>query len=165
TGVWAFLAKDPEMATFLLKLHILGKDLMLFVAVIHIIGALLEHFWHKTSIITSMLDGYKNAPLGAKGVVPTKAQNILGIGFLSLAFVTGIGVWKWSESPLIGAHPDLIYYHEVFPQYANECSSCHALMPPFLLTKQSWQVVLGDAKDHFNEDLRAKVPHLEEIRA
>lgn len=163
-GVWAFLANDASFAPLLLQLHIWGKNAMCLVAFVHVFGATLEHFWHKTSIINSMLDGYKKAPLHVKGVVPTKAQNILGMGFLALAFITGVGVWKWSESPLIGAHPDLIYYHEDFPIYAKECSSCHALMPPFVLTKESWEVALGDPKDHFFEDISQKVPNLEKIK-
>jgi cytochrome b len=164
-GFWAFLAQRDEAGHILRFLHILGKDIMLGVAVVHIIGATLEHFWHKTSIISSMVHGFKKAPLHVKSVRPTRMQNRLGMGFLVLAFVTGVGVWKWEESPLIGAHPDLIYYHEVFPEYAKECTSCHALMPPFVLPQKSWGIVLSSPKDHFFEDISNKVPHFESIKA
>ena len=163
-GVWAFLAHDPTLTPLLLKVHVLGKNIMLSVALIHIVGVLLEHFWHKTSIVTSMVDGYKFAPIGIKDIVPTKAQNHIGMGFLILAFITGVGVWKWNQSPLIGAHPDLIYYHKEFPEFANECSSRHAMMPPLFLTKKSWEVALSDPNDHFYVDISAKVPNLESIK-
>lgn len=164
-GAWAFLAHTDTAAQTLRWLHSLGKEMMLWVAVVHIIGATLEHFWHKTSIISSMVHGFKHAPLHVKSIHPTPMQNRLGMGFLVLAFITGVGVWKWEESPLIGAHPDLIYYHEVFPEYAKECTSCHALMPPFVLPKHSWEIVLSDPKDHFFEDISAKVPHFASIKA
>jgi cytochrome b len=163
-GLWAFLAQYDNLASKLLNYHIWGKNAMCIVAAIHVLGATFEHFWHKTFIINSMLTGFKKAPLHVKGIEPTKAQNILGMGFLILAFITGVGVWKWSESPLIGAHPNLVYYHEEFPEYAKECSSCHVLMPPFVLTKKSWEVVLSDPKNHFFEDITKKVPNLEKIK-
>lgn len=164
-GLFSFLSGNELWIERALFCHTVTKNAILVVAIIHVVGAVFEHFWHKTHIIASMLHGFKETDrIDVENIQPTPAQNRLGKGFLILAFITGVGVWTWSESPLIGAHHNLVYYPDDFPAYYSECTECHNLMPPFLLTQKSWQVVLSDPKDHFDEDITKDVPHLEQIK-
>ena len=163
-GLFSFLGGNEEYISRAKTCHIITKNIILIVALIHIVGATFEHFWHKTHIINSMITGFKDTSIDIPSIEPTKAQNRLGITFLILAFITGIGVWKWSESPLIGAHKNLIYYPDDFPVFYKECTECHSLMPPVLLPQKSWEVVLSDPKDHFRDDISQKVKHLETIK-
>ena len=164
-GLFSFLAGDEAWIERAFACHSFTKNAILLVAFVHVVGAVFEHFWHKTYVISSMVHGYKETDrTDAESIRPSVAQNRLGKSFLVLAFITGIGVWTWSESPLIGAHKDLVYYPKAFPAFYKECTECHSLMPPVLLPQASWQIVLGDIKDHFKEDITKKVPHIEQIR-
>ena len=163
-GLFSLFLGDEELIARAKTCHIITKNAILIVALLHVTGALFEHFWHKTHIINSMIHGYKETEHTIQDIHPTAAQNRLGMSFLILAFITGVGVWKWSESPLIGAHLNLINYPETFPTYYKECTECHNLMPPFLLTQENWKTVLNDPKNHFDKSIVKEVPHLEEIR-
>ncbi|MDD3324433.1 MAG: cytochrome b/b6 domain-containing protein [Sulfurospirillaceae bacterium] len=152
----------PSTAENLRWVHIWSKDIVLVVAIIHVIGALLEHFWHKTQIISSMIHGYKN--VDAPDIKPTKFQEYFG--FFSLAFSICLGFYTLIfPQGFMSNNKDAILYSHDNPNYAKECSECHNLMPTILLPKHSWHVVLSDPKDHFKEDLTKKVPHLASIKS
>ncbi len=48
-----------------------------------------------------------------------------------------------------------LYYSQaprVFPQYVEECGSCHIAYPPQLLPAPSWVMILNGLDDHFGEN-------------
>jgi len=38
------------------------------------------------------------------------------------------------------------------PTYSEECGACHVAFPPGLLSRQSWQAVMGGLTEHFGTD-------------
>jgi mono/diheme cytochrome c family protein len=45
------------------------------------------------------------------------------------------------------------YVVKANPLYTQECSSCHFLFPPGLLTAPSWEAVMRGQADHFGDNL------------
>ncbi|MFQ5480090.1 MAG: hypothetical protein ACE5DW_02320 [Thermodesulfobacteriota bacterium] len=48
-------------------------------------------------------------------------------------------------------------------RYEEECSACHFLYQPWLLPARSWELIIGNNKDHFGEDLSLEDDALKEI--
>ena len=59
---------------------------------------------------------------------------------LSLSFVSS----AMAERPLMPAN--------VLPAYKNECASCHMAYPPAMLSKSSWQRIMGSLDKHYGAD-------------
>ena len=59
---------------------------------------------------------------------------------LSLSFVFS----AMAERPLMPAN--------VLAAYKNECASCHMAYPPAMLSKSSWQRIMGNLDKHYGTD-------------
>ena len=73
-GLFSFLSSS--MTPMALQVHIVSAYVVGIVAIIHITGVILEHFWHKSDTVVSMIHGYKR--VDAKPIQTTKVQNYLG---------------------------------------------------------------------------------------
>ncbi len=60
---------------------------------------------------------------------------VLSSGFLTSAM---------ADRPLMPAN--------VLPAYQNECASCHMAYPPAMLSKPSWQRIMGSLDKHYGTD-------------
>ena len=69
------------------------------------------------------------------GMIRSLMTAVLSLSFLSLAM---------AERPLIPAN--------VLPAYKNECASCHMAYPPAMLSKSSWQRIMGSLDKHYGTD-------------
>ncbi len=160
-GLFSFLSADYYKE--ILYIHSISKNVVGIVALIHIVGALLEHFWHKTKIINTMIDGYKN--VNAPSTQTTPFQKAFGTFSIIFSLLMGIFTLIAPAYSIMTNNANEVIYHIDNPLYAKECSECHNLYPPILLSKESWSVVLDDPKEHFKEDLTKKVPHFESIKS
>lgn len=160
-GLFSFL--PIEYHDVLFQIHIVSKNVVGIIAIIHITGAFLEHFWHKTKIINTMIDGYKNIDI--PDIKTTLFQKVFGV--FALFFSLGMGVFTlvFPQYSLMTKNTHEIIFHESYPAFAHQCSECHNLYSPSLLSHASWSVVLDNQKDHFNENLSKKVPDFDAIKA
>ena len=69
------------------------------------------------------------------GMIRSLMTAVLSLSFLSLAM---------AERPLMPAN--------VLPAYKNECASCHMAYPPAMLSKSSWQRIMGSLDKHYGTD-------------
>ena len=65
------------------------------------------------------------------GMIRSLMTAVLSLSFLSSAM---------AERPLMPAN--------VLPAYKSECASCHMAYPPAMLSKSSWQRIMGSLDKH-----------------
>jgi len=159
-GIFSFL--HPNLTPMALKIHIISKNVVGIVAIIHIVGALLEHFWHKSDTVTSMIHGYKN--IDAKPTKTTKMQNYLGAFAIVFSLFVGLFSYFFPQTSIMTKNYHEIVYKKDNPIFAKECNECHNLYSPTFMSKPMWEIALEDEKSHFKKDLREDVPHFESIK-
>jgi len=159
-GIFSFL--HPTLSPLALQVHIISKNVVGIVAIIHIIGATLEHFFHKSDTVTSMIHGYKRAD--TKPIVVTKFQNYLGTFAIIFSLWVGLFSLIFPQHSIMTKNYNEIVYQKDNPQFAKECSECHNLFSPNFMTKKMWNVSLEDKHKHFKKDLTKDVPHFESIK-
>ena len=159
-GIFSFL--HPSLNNLAFQIHIISKNVVGVIAIIHIIGATLEHFFHKSDTVTSMIHGYKNT--SAKPTQVTKFQNYLGTFAIIFSIWVGIFSLFFPNHSIMTKNYDEIIYKDDNPQFAKECAECHNLFSPNFMTKKMWKVALEDKNEHFKKDLTKDVPHFESIK-
>lgn len=159
-GIFTFLS--PELKSMALQIHIISKNVVAFVAIIHIIGALLEHFWHKSETVTSMITGFKKVE--ASPTKTNKFQNYLGSFAIVFSLFLGIFSYFFPQTSIMTKNYHEINYAKDNPEFAKECSECHNLFSPTFMTKKMWEVALSDQTNHFNKNLKKDVPHFQSIK-
>ncbi|CAE09830.1 hypothetical protein WS0705 [Wolinella succinogenes] len=142
---------------FLKKAHQLIALAILIASLIHIIGTLIEHFYHRTRIIDSMVHGYK--PYEGKDLHPSILQSLFGIGAILLSLT--IAFYAANDR----SYREFLALHDLYPvEFRRECSSCHTLYPPQWLPSSSWKIIMQDLKGHFGKDAKEYVKHPEIIQ-
>lgn len=159
-GIFTFF--PSSMTPLALQVHIFSKNIVGVVAIIHIIGALLEHFWHKSDTVTSMIHGYKNIDAPATKV--TKFQNYLGTFAIIFSLFVGLFSYFFPQTSIMTKNYHQIEYAKDNPTFAKECSECHNLYSPTFMTKKMWEIALEDPKKHFKKDLNEDVPNFTSIK-
>ncbi len=159
-GLFTFL---PSSLTPLAhQIHIISKNVVGIVAIIHITGATLEHFWHKSDTVTSMIHGYKN--IDAKPIQVTKFQNYLGTFAIVFSLWVGLFSYFFPQISIMTKNYHEVVYETQNPNFAKECSECHNLISPTFMTKDMWEIALSNQKEHFNKDLTKDVPNFNSIK-
>ncbi|MBL0707808.1 MAG: cytochrome b/b6 domain-containing protein [Sulfurimonas sp.] len=159
-GIFAFF--PSSMTPLALQVHIISKNIVGIIAIVHIIGALLEHFWHKSDTVTSMIHGYKN--IDAKPTQVTKWQNYLGVSAIVFSLFVGLFSYFLPQVSIMTKNYHEVEYAKENPTFAKECSECHNLYSPTFMTKAMWEIALDDEKKHFKKDLEEDVPHFKSIK-
>lgn len=159
-GIFSFLA--PSLIEPALLVHIISKNIVATVALIHVIGALLEHFVHKTDTLVSMIHGFKR--LRAPAIKTTRLQNIFGTVAIIFSVWLGVFSYIFPQHSIMTKNTHEIIYKEDNPRFAKQCSECHNLYSPTFMTKEMWNTALRNPKEHFKEDLRKKVPDFDSIK-
>ena len=159
-GIFTFL--PSSLTPLALQIHIFSKNVVGIVAIIHIVGAMLEHYWHKSDTVTSMIHGYKN--IDAKPTKTTKLQNYLGAFAIVFSLFVGLFSYFFPQTSIMTKNYHEINYETDNPAFAKECSECHNLFSPTFMTKEMWEIALDDKKDHFKKNLTKDVPHFESIK-
>jgi nitrate/TMAO reductase-like tetraheme cytochrome c subunit len=63
---------------------------------------------------------------------------------MSALMLAGMTPAAWADKLLMPA--------KVLPAYQNECASCHMAYPPSMLSKSSWQRIMGSLDKHYGTD-------------
>jgi cytochrome b len=159
-GIFSFL--HPSLTPMALKIHIISKNVVGVVAIIHIIGAILEHFWHKSGTVTSMIHGYKT--INTEPIKTTKFQNYLGAFAIVFSLFVGLFSYFFPQTSIMTKNYHEVNYKTDNKAFAKECAECHNLFSPTFMTKEMWEIALDDKKDHFKKNLTKDVPHFESIK-
>ncbi|WP_457747764.1 cytochrome b/b6 domain-containing protein [Sulfurimonas sp.] len=132
------------------ELHeIIANSFMLVVGA-HIAGVLLDTFVHKSSVIVSMINGHKD--VDAQSLKLTLLQKVFAVFWLSTSALFLVYMLQNPNNALLADTNEKINYNQEHPLFAQECSSCHILYPPFLLPESSWNTMMDDLENHFGDD-------------
>lgn len=148
-GIFAFLYNQYSHVRFLDDVHEIFANGLLVVVCVHILGALIDWLVHKNDSIDSMISGFKKTESN-ESIALSGGQRIFGI--VGIALLAAVAVFMLGDNPLNKSHAQTIDYAALNKSFANECGSCHAVYPPFLLPKHSWALMMNDLENHFGDD-------------
>lgn len=160
-GFFAFVYHHYSSVSFLDDIHHYCAHALAVVIILHIFGALLDYCIHQNDSIPSMISGYKQTNL-PQNISLTFGQKSFSVLSVLLLIIIGIYVLT-KDNKIIQNHSRSVDYAAMNQNFANECGSCHAIYPPFLLPKQSWTLMMGDLENHFGDDASIETEQNEEI--
>jgi cytochrome b len=132
-------------------IHQYASYTLLAWAIIHVIGVLVEQFYHKTNMIFAMITGYKKAK--GEDSKTGKYKSSLTWGFLIIsAMVFFVSIDGRNNPFVVSKYTQHDYKHESFTYY-TECGACHKPYPPFMLPASSWERIRGGLSNHFGEEI------------
>lgn len=142
------------------EVHEVLASLMLGLVAIHVGGVLVESLLHRENLVRSMIHGNK-----AGEHVPVRNHRLIGILML-VAVPLFIGWWTigYAAEPADRRTPDMV--QKQLPQnelWQAACGECHLAFHPSLLPARSWQRMLREQEEHFNEALGLAPAQVEEL--
>jgi len=135
----------------LFNIHIYAAYFLLVWAIIHIVGVLVEQFYHKTNMVFAMITGYKKAK-GEDSKIGKYKSGLTYVFLFISAMVFFVSVDGRNNPFVVSKFTQHDYKHESFTYY-TECGSCHKPYPPFMLPKSSWERIKGGLSNHFGEEI------------
>lgn len=135
-------------------LHEFFANCLLFIAMIHICGSLIDKFWNKGDAIHSMINGYKRTQKD-ESVSLNFIQKVIFSFFLLFLFVLFLYLLYPKNILLRPSTQDFFAQDSTkiaFEEYKQECGSCHIAYAPFLLPKSAWDSMMSDLENHFGDD-------------
>lgn len=151
-GLLAFLNERYYPSSYaLLALHTYMSYFLALWAIIHIIGVLIEQFYHKTHMIFAMISGYKKCEGEDTKISPMR--NIFAYTIIVLCISIFYFVLSNHESILSKSRFQKIDFKEENSAFYEKCGKCHKNYPPFMLPTQSWVILLDGLENHFGEKI------------
>ena len=150
SGIFAFLYDSYAKFKFSKSIHELLANTLLFVAIIHICGALIDKFIHKNDSINSMITGYKLTQ-NDESIRANLTQKIFCFVWILAIIVTFLYIFN-KDNFILKSRDLHVNYRAQNAVFAKECGSCHMIYAPFLLPKKSWEIMMANLEDHFGDD-------------
>lgn len=151
-GYFSFLNEEYYLYMHALSdIHIYSSYTLLTWAVIHIVGVLIEQFYHKTSMVFAMITGYKKAK--GKDTKLKRIENFLTYTIILMTLWSFFAVTEGKHNPIVASKYHPIDYSEENRIVANECGDCHKVYAPYLLPEKSWKRIMKGLKNHFGEEI------------
>jgi len=141
-----------QFSSILLSLHEVLSYLLFIWALIHIVGVLIEQFYHKTHMLFAMITGYKKAE-GSDARV-SMVRHLFAYAVIGLSMVTLYSVACSNETFLTQSRFEKRDFQAENPAFFEKCSTCHKLYPPFMLPRDSWVRLMEGLDNHFGEQIR-----------
>ena len=141
-----------ELGYLMKEAHEISASLLLILVFVHVAGVIVESVFHGENLVRAMISGYKPVPGES---VKVRLYGTLGVVMvLSLIFSAGLYFRGYIQQT--DAKPFLAFTSPELPGNENwkvECGDCHMAFHPTLLPARSWQLMLENQNDHFEEDL------------
>jgi len=126
--------------------------LMLLLVFIHISGVIVESLFHKENLIWAMLSGHKPHHDEAEKI---NINALIAVIMLSAIFSSTV-YYFYDYFTQTKDRPFLAFTNDPLPDnelWRSECSDCHLAFHPVLLPARSWQRMMDEQNDHFEEEL------------
>ena len=151
-GLFSYLNERYYHSSYiLLAIHTYMSYLLALWAIVHIVGVLIEQFYHKTHMIFAMISGYKKCEGEDTKISPIRKV------FAYSAIALSVGVFYFvinnHESVLSKSRFQKIDFKEENNAFYEKCGKCHKNYPPFMLPTQSWVILLDGLDNHFGEKI------------
>lgn len=134
------------------EIHEPTASLMLLLVIAHLAGVIVESLYHKENLIWAMITGHKPLHADAEQV---SLHSLVAVLMLGAIFGSAIyyfyGYFTQTEE-----QPFLAFKSEPLPDnetWRTECGDCHLAFHPVLLPARSWQRIMNEQEEHFDEDL------------
>jgi cytochrome b len=141
-----YIYMDPLFEVHMILAYFLG-----IWAIIHIVGVLIEQFYHKTSMVFVMITGYKKSEGEDTDLCPLKNFFAFSVIFGAAGgFYYGI---HDTSNYLVSSRIDPVDYSAQNALFYDNCSKCHKIYPPFMLPQRSWNRLMDGISNHFGEEI------------
>ena len=120
-------------------------------AIVHVVGVLVEQFYHKTNMVFAMITGYKKAK-GEDSKTGKYKSGLTWIFLIISIMVFYVSIDGRNNPFVVSKYTQHDYKHESFTYY-SECGACHKPYPPFMLPASSWERIRGGLSNHFGEEI------------
>lgn len=150
SGIFSFLnAHYFRASTALFYFHQFLSYFLAIWAIIHIVGVLIEQFYHKTHMVFAMVTGYKKAE--GEDAVVSLWHHLFAYTVILFSMVTLYMIVYHEGTFLTKERFTKIDYTTQNSDFAQKCSQCHKLYPPFMLPHDSWVILMDGLDNHFGE--------------
>ncbi|MFC1749073.1 cytochrome b/b6 domain-containing protein [Pseudomonadota bacterium] len=144
------------------EFHEVGALIMLLVVCVHFGGVIFESLLHKENLVWAMITGHKPPHADAQQV------NIHAlIAVLMLGTIFGSAVYYFhgyftqtEDKPFLAFKRDPLPDNEL---WRSECGDCHLAFHPTLLPARSWQRLMEQQEEHFDENLALDEESVDEL--
>ena len=131
------------------NIHYYSAYILLAWVIIHILGVLVEQFYHKTNMAFAMITGFKKAK--GKDSKPGRYKGFFSYIFLLISAMVFFVSVEVRDNPFIISKFKPHDYKNESLIYYTECGACHKVYPPFMLPASSWKKIQSGLKNHFGE--------------
>ena len=134
------------------ELHEILAFIMLAVVFIHVSGVIFESLFHKENLIWAMITGHKPP---AEEVKKVRIYKLTAIVMVTAMAISTTMYFRGYISQT-DAKPFIPFSSPPLPSNATwetECGECHLAFHPTLLPARSWQLMMQQQENHFEEDL------------
>lgn len=134
------------------EVHEVFAVAMLLVVFVHVVGVVVESFFHKENLIWAMISGQKP---DADSAIQVRLYPLIAVIVLSLIVISATFYFRGYITQT-DAKPYIPFSSPALPSNATwvtECGECHLAFHPSLLPVRSWQRLMQEQADHFGEDL------------
>ncbi|MCF6310223.1 MAG: cytochrome b/b6 domain-containing protein [Sulfurimonas sp.] len=162
-GILSFLniSLFKEMDLFE-DIHELFSNAFMAVIFAHIAGVVTDKVVHKSKVVESMIDGYKNGD--EDGLELTLLQKLFGTLWIGSSIFLLIYLLISPSNLLIADANKAIDYKVEHKLFYDECISCHTLYSPHLLPKKSWVKMMDNLENHFGDDASLEQEDVDSIK-
>lgn len=152
SGLFGFLNANYFSKSFYIDhFHRISSFILLAWAFIHIMGVLIEQFYHKTQMVFAMLSGYKRCEGDDTSI--SFLHQLLAYSAILLACGIFYTVAFKQESLLTNTIFQKRVYAEENHAFDIKCGKCHKHYPPFMLPQASWEKLMDGLSNHFGEEI------------
>lgn len=151
SGIFGSLNKHYYyVSSYLFFAHKLLSYFLLMWAIIHIIGVLIEQFYHKTHMLFAMITGYKKAEGKHAQISLIRHTFAYAVIFFSLYTLY---VVAYQETFVTQSRFQKRDFQMENSTFFEKCSKCHKIYPPFMLPNDSWIRLMDGLNNHFGEQI------------
>ncbi len=139
---------------------------MIAVVGVHIAGVVVESFLHHENLIGAMITGYKIGGDRPGDTPEVSHRSIVGVVIL-LGMIAFAGYFFRGYLTATADEPFVPLKGRQLaddPVWREECSDCHLAYHPTLLPARSWNRLLDEQAEHFDEDLGLDEETIDHIR-
>lgn len=135
----------------LLVSHKLLSYVLFTWVIIHIIGVLIEQFYHKTNMVFAMLSGYKKAE--GKDATVSIIRHLFSYAVIGLSLGMLYFVASSDETFFTKSRFEKRNFQAENSSFYEKCGKCHKIYPPFMLPYDSWVRLMDGLDNHFGEQI------------
>ena len=152
SGIFSSLnARYFRFSSALLVSHKLLSYVLFTWVLIHIVGVLIEQFYHKTNMVFAMLSGYKKAE--GKDATVSIVRHLFSYAVIGLSLGMLYFVASSNETFFTKSRFEKRDFQAENSAFYEKCGKCHKTYPPFMLPYDSWVRLMDGLENHFGEQI------------